>query len=141
MMLVRTDPFRDFDRITKRLFDETTRAATMPMDAYREGDTFVIHFDLPGVSADTIDLEVERNVLTVSAQRADSARDREVVVSERPSGTFSRQLFLGETLDTDRINADYRDGVLTLTIPVAEEAKPRKISVQEGASQARQITT
>ncbi|MDA0566321.1 Hsp20/alpha crystallin family protein [Streptomonospora sp. S1-112] len=142
-MLMRTDPFREFDRLAQRLLDDSAaRPAAMPMDAYREGDTFVVSFDLPGVRADSIDLEVERNVLTVRAERPGSAgaEGRDPVVSERPYGSFSRQLFLGETLDTDRIAADYTDGVLTLRIPVAEQAKPRKISVAAGGSgQARQI--
>jgi HSP20 family protein len=140
MMLMRTDPFRDFDRITQRLLGDSVRPVAMPMDAYREKDTFVVHFDLPGVRADSIDLEIERNVLTVRAERAGTdTRGHEMVVAERPSGTFSRQLFLGESLDGDNITADYADGVLTLRVPVAEQAKPRKISVSEGDSQAREI--
>ncbi|WP_047870103.1 Hsp20 family protein [Nocardiopsis sp. RV163] len=140
MMLMRTDPFRDIDRLTQRILGEASRPAAMPIDAYRDGDVFVVCFDLPGVRADSIDLEVERNVLTVTAERPDTARDREsVVVAERPTGTFSRQLFLGETLETDAIRADYADGVLTLRIPVAEQAKPRKISVGTGEGQPRSI--
>ncbi|WP_017571771.1 Hsp20/alpha crystallin family protein [Nocardiopsis halotolerans] len=140
MMLMRTDPFRDIDRLTQRILGETSRPATMPIDAYRDGDVFVVCFDLPGVRADSIDLEVERNVLTVTAERPDTVRDREsVVVAERPTGTFSRQLFLGETLETDAIQADYTDGVLTLRIPVAEQAKPRKISISRGEGQPRTI--
>lgn len=132
-MLMRTDPFRDVDRLAQRLLGEASRPATMPLDAYRDEDVFVIRFDLPGVSADAIDLEVERNVLTVTAERRDDLRDRAAVVaSERPTGTFSRQLFLGEALRGDAIEADYTDGVLTLRIPVAEQAKPRKISVRTG---------
>ncbi|WP_159943096.1 MULTISPECIES: Hsp20/alpha crystallin family protein [unclassified Nocardiopsis] len=141
MMLMRTDPFRDFDRLTQRLLGEASRPAAMPMDAYRDGDVFVACFDLPGVSADSIDLEVERNVLTVTAERPDTMRDRDsVVASERPAGAFSRQLFLGETLQTDAIEADYTDGVLTLRIPVAEQAKPRKITVSQGNGQPRSIS-
>ncbi|MEV6818105.1 Hsp20 family protein [Nocardiopsis dassonvillei] len=140
MMLMRTDPFRDIDRVTQRILGEASRPAAMPIDAYRDGDVFVVCFDLPGVRADSIDLEVERNVLTVTAERPDTVRDREsVVVAERPTGTFSRQLFLGETLETDAIRADYADGVLTLRIPVAEQAKPRKISVGTGEDQPRSI--
>ncbi|WP_444962241.1 Hsp20/alpha crystallin family protein [Nocardiopsis sp. M1B1] len=140
MMLMRTDPFRDIDRVTQRILGEASRPAAMPIDAYRDGDVFVVCFDLPGVRADSIDLEVERNVLTVTAERPDTVRDREsVVVAERPTGTFSRQLFLGETLETDAIRADYADGVLTLRIPVAEQAKPRKISVGTGGGQPRSI--
>ncbi|GAB3212624.1 Hsp20/alpha crystallin family protein [Marinactinospora endophytica] len=142
-MLMRTDPFREFDRLTQRLLGDSGHlsALPMPMDAYRDGDTFVIHFDLPGVSPDSIDLEVERNVLTVRAERPELLReDREVVVTERPTGSFSRQLFLGETLDADGIDASYTDGVLTLRIPVAEQAKPRKISIASGGEQPRRIT-
>jgi HSP20 family protein len=140
-MLMRTDPFREFDRLTQRMLDGTARPAAMPMDAYRDDGEFTVRFDLPGVRADSIDLEVERNVLTVTAERPalDASGEREVVVSERPAGRFSRRLFLGDTLDTDRIAADYADGVLTLRIPVAEQAKPRKISVAEGAPQPRRI--
>ncbi|GAB2496193.1 Hsp20/alpha crystallin family protein [Nocardiopsis aegyptia] len=140
MMLMRTDPFREFDRITQRLLGDTVRPGAMPMDAYREDDTFVVSFDLPGVRADSIDLEIERNVLTVRAERAATAtKGREMVIAERPSGTFSRELFLGESLDGDNITADYADGVLTLRVPVAEQAKPRKISISEGDGQAREI--
>ncbi|WP_306368864.1 Hsp20/alpha crystallin family protein [Nocardiopsis sp. CC223A] len=132
-MLMRTDPFREFDRITQRLL-ENGRPAVMPMDAYRENDDFVVHFDLPGVSPESIDLEVERNVLTVKAERPGLRRDDlELIVNERPSGTFSRQVFLGDTLDTDRITANYADGVLTLRIPVAEQSKARKITVGHDA--------
>ncbi|KOX11890.1 Hsp20/alpha crystallin family protein [Nocardiopsis sp. NRRL B-16309] len=140
MMLMRTDPFREFDRITQRLLSDTVRPGAMPMDAYREDDTFVVSFDLPGVRPDSIDLELERNVLTVRAERAETAaKGREMVIAERPSGTFSRELFLGESLDGDNITAEYADGVLTLRVPVAEQAKPRKISVTEGDGQAREI--
>jgi len=113
----------------------------MPMDAYRQGDQFVVHFDLPGVAPDSIDLDVERNVLTVRAERTPThAEDADLQVAERPRGVFSRQLFLGDTLDTDRIEAAYEAGVLTLRIPVAEKAKPRKIEIS-GDGSAKQITT
>ncbi|MEU7280595.1 Hsp20/alpha crystallin family protein [Streptomyces sp. NPDC045431] len=133
MMLMRTDPFRELDRLTERLMGTAAHPAAMPMDAYREGDTFVVRLDLPGVTPDGIDLDVERNVLTVRAERRTAPEEgAEMVIAERPAGTFSRQLFLGETLDTDRIEASYDMGVLTLRIPVAEQAKPRKISVSGG---------
>lgn len=129
-MLMRTDPFRQLDRLAEEVFGTPTRPAAMPIDAYRKGDTFTVQFDLPGVQADSIDLTVEHNVLTVRAERARSTTDgAEWIVGERPQGTFSRQLFLGETLDTDNIEAGYVDGVLTLHIPVAESAKPRKVSI------------
>ncbi|WBB58298.1 Hsp20/alpha crystallin family protein [Streptomyces sp. WMMC500] len=134
-MLMRTDPFREFDRLTQQLFGTAERPVAMPMDAYRAGDDFVIHLDLPGVDPETIDLGVERNVLTVHAERRSAAPDgTELVVAERPRGRFSRQVFLGEMLDTDRIEARYDDGVLTLRIPVAEQAKPRKIRIVGGDS-------
>jgi HSP20 family protein len=133
-MLMRTDPFRELDRLAQQVFTGPgtwSRPAVMPMDAYRAGDEFVVAFDLPGVEADAIELDVERNVLTVKAERRPSVnkQDVELQVSERPLGVFSRQLFLGDTLDTERISADYDSGVLTLRIPVLEKAKPRKISI------------
>jgi HSP20 family protein len=129
MLLRTTDPFRDFDRLTQQMFGTTNRPAVMPMDAWREGDRFVIEFDLPGVSRDSIDLDVERNVLTVRAERVARNTDAEQLASERPRGVFSRQLVLGDNLDLDGIEAGYDDGVLRLTVPVAERAKPRKIQV------------
>jgi HSP20 family protein len=129
-MLMRTDPFRDLDRLTQQVFGTAARPAAMPMDAYRKGHEFLVHFDLPGVDLDSIDLTVEQNVLTIRAVRPQlAAEGAELIASERPSGTFSRQLFLGETLDADAITADYEAGVLTLTIPVREAAKPRKLSI------------
>ena len=129
-MLMRTDPFRELDRLTQQVFGTTARPAAMPMDAYQQGDNFYIQLDLPGVSAESIDLTVEQNVLTVRAERTPLQADgAEMIVAERPYGTFTRQVFLGETLDAERINADYTAGVLTLTIPVRETAKPRNIQV------------
>lgn len=137
-MLMRTDPFRELDRLSQQLFGTTgtaTRPAVMPMDAYRSGQEYVVQFDLPGVAPETIDVGVERNVLTVKAERSPDYTDNdEVQASERPRGVFSRQLFLGETLDTDNIAAHYEAGVLTLRIPVAEQAKPRKIAITGGES-------
>jgi HSP20 family protein len=138
-MLMRTDPFRDFDRLAQQVLGTPARPAAMPIDAYRHGDEFVVEFDLPGVDTGSIDLVVEKNVLTVHAQRQRTALDGvELLVSERPQGTFSRQLFLGEGLDTERIDASYADGVLTLRLPVAEKAKPRRvpINVAENAQTA-----
>jgi HSP20 family protein len=132
---MRTDPFRDLDRLTQQVFGTPARPAAMPIDAYRQHETFVVELDLPGVDASTIDLSVEKNVLTIHAERRRThGEDVEMLVGERPQGTFSRQLFLGESLDTDRIDATYADGVLTLRIPVAEKAKPRRIpiTVSEG---------
>lgn len=139
-MLMRTDPFRDFDRITQQVFGTQARPAGMPMEAYRAGDEFVIHFDLPGVAPEAVDLDVERNVLTVHAERRSPAPgDAELIAAERPSGRFSRQVFLGDTLDSDRIDASYDAGVLTVRIPVAEQAKPRKIQISGGDSGTHQI--
>jgi HSP20 family protein len=128
-MLMRTDPFRDLDRLTQQLFGTSARPVAMPMDAYREGDAFIVRFDLPGTDRDSIDLTVEQNVLTVRAERPELTASGEIIVAERPSGTFTRQVFLGDTLDADNLSADYTAGVLTLTIPVREAAKPRKIEV------------
>jgi HSP20 family protein len=134
-MLMRTDPFREFDRLAQQMTGATrgtwSRPTPMPMDAYREGDTFTVCFDLPGVDPAKIDLNVQRNVLTVRAERrpAAVAEGVEMQVFERPSGVFSRQLFLGDALDTERIEAKYAAGVLTLRIPVAERAKPRRIAI------------
>jgi HSP20 family protein len=132
-MLLRTaDPFRDLDRLAQQMLGvagTTNRPAVMPMDAWREGDRFVLEFDLPGISRDSLDIDVERNVLTVRAERVARNGDWERLASERPTGVFSRQLVLGDNLDLDRIEASYDAGVLRLVVPVAEKAKPRKISV------------
>ncbi len=143
-MLMRTDPFRELDRLAQQFFSGPgtwSRPTPMPMDAYRAGDEFVVEFDLPGVTVDAIDLDVERNVLTVKAERRPSRTGEgvEMQVSERPLGVFSRQLFLGDTLDADHIKADYESGVLTLRIPIAEKAKPRKIAIGNSDSEPKQI--
>ena len=139
-MLVRTDPFRDLDRLTQQLLGTATRPAAMPMNAYRKGDTFYIHFDLPGVTAESIGLTVEQNVLTVRAERRpEPANGAEMIVAECPAGVFTRQVFLGDTLDTDNISADYGAGILTLTVPVHEQAKPRSIHVT-GHEDHKQVT-
>ncbi|MEU0669950.1 Hsp20/alpha crystallin family protein [Streptomyces lavendulocolor] len=137
-MLMRTDPFQELDRLTERLLGTSAHPAAMPMDAYRDGDTFVVLLDLPGVPPESIDLDVERNVLTVRAERRTAPDgDTEMVVAERPAGTFGRRLFLGETLDTERIEASYDKGVLTLRIPVAEQAQPRRITIGGGGEPGR----
>ncbi len=129
-MLVRSDPLRQFDRLAEQVFGTVARPAAMPMDAWRQGHDFVIEFDLPGIDPASIDLDVERNVLTVRAERRPSTGpDVELVASERPRGVFSRQVILGDALDTDSITAAYAGGVLRLRIPVAERAKPRKIAI------------
>jgi len=128
-MLMRTDPFRDLDRLTQQLLGTSARPSAMLMDAWREDDHFVVEFDLPGVSADSVDLDVERNVLTVKAERPPLNGPQELLAAERPRGVFSRQLILGDNLDTEKVQASYASGVLTLRIPVAERAKPRKIEI------------
>ncbi|MEV4427777.1 Hsp20/alpha crystallin family protein [Streptomyces sp. R-07] len=143
-MLMRTDPFRELDRLAQQLLTPGTwsRPSAMPIDAYRKGDEYVVAFDLPGVSSDAIDIDVERNMLTVKAERrpaADTnADDVQMELSERPLGVFSRQIMLADTLDTERIAADYDAGVLTLRIPIAERAKPRRISI--GTTEHKEIS-
>lgn len=128
-MLMRFDPFADFDRLSRQVWGNT-RTGYMPADAYRKGDRFYLHIDIPGVDPESIDITVEKNTLTVSAERNWQRDDEErVLLSERPTGSFSRQFFLGESLDSDAIEAGYDHGVLTLAIPIAETAKARKISV------------
>ena len=139
-LLMRTDPFRELDRLTQHLVrGNGTMAypAAMPMDAWRDDDTFVVEFDLPGISQDAIELDVERNVVTVRAERPPRSDVEEMLAAERARGTFSRQLVLGDNLDTERIQASYDTGVLTLRIPVAEQAKPRKIEIT-GTGQGQQ---
>jgi HSP20 family protein len=141
-MLMRTDPFREFDRLAQQLVGAgtTSRPAIMPMDAWREGDVFVLEFDLPGVAPDTLDIDVERNVLTIKAERPSRSGDWEMLASERPTGLFSRQLVLGDNLDLERIDASYDGGVLRLRVPVAERAKPRKIEIARGEASTDAIT-
>jgi HSP20 family protein len=138
-MLTAYDPFaatsaafRALDALTGRSGNPTARPLSgMPMDAYRVGDHFVAHFDLPGVDPGSIDLSVEGNTLTVSAERSvPHLQDAEWAVAERPFGSYTRQLVLGRSLDTERLEASYHDGVLTVSIPVAEKARARKITVQ-----------
>jgi HSP20 family protein len=140
MMLMRTDPFRELDRLTQQVFGTAARPAAMPMDAWQEAGEFVVAFDLPGVNVDSVDLDIERNVLTVRAERRDPTQPNvELIASERPRGVFSRQLILGDTLDTDKVKASYADGVLTLRIPVLEQAKPRKIEITHTQDKMQEI--
>lgn len=141
-MLMRSEPFTEVNRLAQQLFGTPvtgtwSRPAAMPCDAYRSGDEFVIAFDLPGVDPNAIDIDVERNVLTVKAERrpVDLGEKAIVQLSERPLGVFSRQLFLGDALDTSGIQASYDNGVLVVRIPVAEQAKPRKVTVGHRADQ------
>ena len=140
-MLMRTDPFRELDRLSQQIFgpDGTmARPSAMPLDAWRDGETFIVEFDLPGIPMDAIDLDVERNVVTVRAERGQRDENLKMLAAERPRGVFSRQLVLGENLDTDHIQASYDMGVLTLRIPVAEKAKPRKISINGNGHKQQQ---
>ncbi|WP_354351932.1 Hsp20 family protein [Pseudarthrobacter sp. PvP090] len=139
-MLMRTDPFRELDRLTQQVFGTAARPAAMPMDAWQEDGEFVVAFDLPGVNVDSVDLDIERNVLTVRAERRDPTQPNvELIASERPRGVFSRQLILGDTLDTEKVRAQYADGVLTLRIPVLEQAKPRKIDITHTQDKMQEI--
>ncbi|GAA1875040.1 Hsp20/alpha crystallin family protein [Lapillicoccus jejuensis] len=141
-MLIRTsDPFRELDRLATQVLGTSTRPAVMPMDAWREGDQLVVEFDLPGVSRDSIDLDVERNVLTVRAERLARNGDWQLLAGERTRGSFSRQLVLGDNLDLDRLEATYDDGVLRVVVPVAERAKPRKITIGGGRPGRTAVTT
>lgn len=136
-MLLRFDPFRELDRLTEQV---ARTPQPLPMDAVRRGDDVVVAFDLPGVDPSSIDLTVERNVLTVKAQRAALRTEGDqVIASERRAGAVARQLLLGETLDGDSIKADYTHGVLTLTIAGAEAAKPRKVAISSGDADAGAI--
>jgi len=141
-MLMRFDPFRELDRLTDEAFAPRPRPTAMPLDAYREGDRFVLAIDLPGIDPAAVDITVEKNVLTISAERQwPRTEQQEWVVSERRQGRFTRQLFLGDTLDTDAIEARYDAGVLWLSIPVAERAKARKVEVQVGEALPRSVET
>ena len=141
-MLMHTDPFRELDRLTQQVFGSNgtlARPSVMPMDAWREGDAFYVEFDLPGIDQESIDLDVERNVVTVKAERPPRASDVELVAAERPRGIFSRQLILGDNLDTEHISASYNAGVLILQIPVAERARARKISISSNGEERQAI--
>ena len=133
MSVMRFDPFREFDRLAEQMLGAGSRGGSprsFPMDAYRRGDKFFVHLDLPGVDPDSVELTSEQNVLTVRAERRwETQEGDELIVSERPQGVFSRQLFLSDALDVDAIDASYDQGVLTLEIPVAEQAKPRRIEI------------
>jgi HSP20 family protein len=147
-MLMRSEPFTEVNRIAQQLFGVPqtgtwSRPTAMPVDSYRDGDEFVIAFDLPGVDKDAIEVDVERNVLTVRAERRPLPLGDQAVaqVSERPLGVFARQLFLGDALDTSHIDATYDNGVLVMRIPIAERAKPRKIAVGGREQPAQKVIT
>ena len=133
-MLMRFDPFSDFDRVTRQLWDTPRTTTYMPVDAYRRDGKFYLHVDLPGIDPDSIDLTVEKNSLTITAERRwEREEDEQLILNERPVGTFSRQFFLGEGLDTDNVEAGYDHGVLTVVVPVHESAKARKIEIGSSA--------
>ncbi|WP_207514045.1 Hsp20/alpha crystallin family protein [Mycolicibacterium celeriflavum] len=139
MTMLKFDPFvRDVDRLTQQLWGATIAGPqpSAPLDAWRTGEAYVVEFDLPGIDADSLDVNVDNNVLTVRAERPEPADTRNWQVAERPHGVFSRQLSLGNNVDVEKISADYRDGVLRLTIPVSETAKPRKVAVVAGQQKA-----
>ena len=139
-MLMRSDPFRELDRLAQQVLGTTARPAAMPLDAWQEGEEFVVAFDLPGVAVDSVDIDVERNVLTVRAERKDPAGENtELIAAERPRGVFSRQLILGDALDTEAVKANYDAGVLTVRIPVAEKAKPRRIEIASEKNERKEI--
>ncbi len=140
-MLLRSDPFREFDRMASQLFSDTRAPRAMPMDALRTEDRLHIAFDLPGVDPESIDLTVEKNALTVSAARSFNYTDAdEVLVTERTQGAFSRQVFLGDGLDIDQLEAIYEDGVLHITVPVLESARPRRVPISVGSGGQQAIT-
>jgi HSP20 family protein len=142
MAVMRFDPFRDFDRLTEQLLGGTRGTRTMPMEAYRRGDQFYVHLDVPGVRPDDVELNVERNVVSIRASRRPFWQDGDdVLIDETPQGAFTRQLFLGDNLDAGQLQATYDMGVLTLTIPVAEQAKPRRIEISATPSQPQQLGT
>ena len=139
-MLLRTDPFRDLERMAEQVFGTPARPAAMPLDAYRSGDSFVVELDLPGMSPESIDVTVEHDVLTVRATRIRHNEGAKAVLSERTFGTFERRVFLADSLDAERIEASYADGVLTLRLPVVERARARKVEVTGGAGRAGAVT-
>ncbi|WP_435581942.1 Hsp20/alpha crystallin family protein [Amycolatopsis thermoflava] len=130
MTLMRFDPFRELDRLSEQVMAGTRAARTMPMEAFRRGDEFVVALDLPGVDPADVDLTVERNVVSIRATRRPVRQEGdEVLVDERPTGEFSRQLFLGDNLDSSKLEASFERGVLTMTIPVSEASKPRRVEI------------
>jgi HSP20 family protein len=139
-MLLRFDPFRDFDRLANEVLGASRTPQMMPMDCYRSGDAFYLHFDLPGIDPDSLEVTAENNTLTVRAERRTHAPEHaKFLVSERPSGTYSRQLVLGDGLSLDHVSAEYHDGVLDVTIPVAEQAKPRRIEVGRSNTKEKKV--
>jgi HSP20 family protein len=142
MTLMRFDPFRELDRLTEQTLAAGRGPRAMPMEAFRRGDQFIVALDLPGVPPEDVDVTVERNVVTVRARRRPLRQEvDEVLIDERPQGEFSRQLFLGDNLDTGRMSANFEHGVLTLSIPVSEASKPRKVEIGSRPSERQTIET
>jgi len=140
MALMRYDPFRELDRFSDQVFGPATRTPWMPMDAVRRGDQVELQFDVPGVAPDSIDVSVERNVLTVKAERSWwPAENDEILARERSQGAYTRQVMLGDQLDPERLEAHYENGVLRITVPVAEQAKPRKVEINTGEQQQKAV--
>jgi HSP20 family protein len=130
MALMRFDPFREMDRLAEQALAGARTAHTLPMEALRRGDEFIVALDAPGMTGDDIDVTVERNVIEITARRRPIRQEGdELIVDERPQGEFRRQLFLGDNLDPNKMNAVCDQGVLTLTIPVSEASKPRKVDI------------
>jgi HSP20 family protein len=141
MSLLRFDPFAGLERLTQQMMGERQGPRPIPMSAVRRDDQVVAYFDLPGVSPEDVDITVERNVVTIRAERRPAYQEGdEVIVNERPYGVFTRQVFLGDSLDLDKMSADYARGELCLTIPVSEKAKPRRIELQTGDQEPQQVT-
>ncbi|AQA03178.1 heat-shock protein Hsp20 [Mycobacterium sp. MS1601] len=137
MALMRYDPFRELDRLAEQALAGTRTAHTLPMEAFRRGDQFIVALDVPGMKSDDIDVTVEHNVIEITARRRPLRQDGdELIVDERPQGEFRRQLFLGDNLDPNRLSATCDSGVLTLTVPVSEASKPRKVQI--GAAEQSQ---
>ncbi len=133
-MAVLFDPFRDLDRVASSLLDSRQGPRSMPIDLYRDGDTYVLNADLPGIDPGTVDVDVDGQLLTIRAERTPRSREGvKWLASERPSGSFHRQFTLGDGIASESISASYDNGVLSVTIPVSERAKPRKVEVQTSA--------
>jgi HSP20 family protein len=139
-MAIGYDPFREFEQLTQQLLSGGRAPRSFPMDAYRRGDEFFVHLDLPGVDPDSIDVTVESGVVSIGAERRFEQKDEdEIIVSERPQGRFNRELRVGAVVDVDRIDATYEGGVLTITLPVSERAKPRTVRVQSRGEEQKDI--
>jgi HSP20 family protein len=140
MTALRFDPFRELDRFASEMMGAARAPRLMPLDAYRHGENYVLHFDLPGIDTESLEVVAERNTLTVRATRStDAPQEAQFVMAERPSGQYSRQIVMGDGLDLEAVSANYRDGVLTVTIPVKEQAKPRRIEIGRDSSDGHKV--